>query len=92
MGPDQSFPLICRQNPSFTGPWPVSSQGKSGQAKQYLIPFLWAQVAIWQNGFSFGMHPTPGRGQVPLDIFGQISQAMPQTPIYIGLFSIRSPR
>jgi len=69
----------------------VSSQGKSGQAKQYLIPFRWAQVAIKQKGFSFGMHPTPGRGQVPSVIFGQTSQAMPQTPIFME-YRLQDPR
>jgi len=44
---------------------------------------LKAQVAILQNWFSLGTQPASLLGQTPLTIRGQISQATPQTPIFI---------
>jgi hypothetical protein len=61
----------------------VVSQGKSGHSKQSLTPFLQAQVATLQKGFSLGSQPTGWLGQVPFVILGHFSQAIPHTPIFM---------
>jgi hypothetical protein len=70
------------QYPKLTGPDLVVSQGKSGQSKQSLTPFLLAHAAIMHIPFSFGVQPNWPFGQVFLAILGHRSHDMPHTPTF----------
>jgi hypothetical protein len=74
-----------RQKRKVMGSCLVVSHGNLSQAKQCRSPLLNAQVAISQNGFSLGTHPSGPPGHPPAIILGQRSQAMPQTPIRISM-------
>jgi hypothetical protein len=66
----------------------VASHGKSVHSKQSPTPFLNAQDAMAQKGFSLGVQPDVPLGQAPFTIFGHFSHAIPQTPILINYSSI----
>jgi len=57
-------------------------QGDSEHSKHSFTPFTCAYVAMAQNLFGWGVHPSFQCGHVPLTILGHISHAIPQTPTF----------
>lgn len=64
------------------GPFFVFSHGNSGHPKHSFTPFICAHVAMAQNLFIWGVHPSLPCGHVPLTILGHFSHAIPHTPIF----------